>query len=68
MYVDNSRNALKEIVTIMVDVYNEYQINKESEIQTQPNKHTLEYIQARYKQLSSELFNYTNDSYKTCRI
>jgi len=58
--VDNSRNALKEIIKIMMDVYNNSQTNKNVVTQKQPNKHTLEYIHARHKQLSNELFNCTS--------
>jgi len=60
--VDNSRNALKEIIKIMMNVYNNYQTNKKSVTQKQLNKHTLEYIHARHKQLSNELYNYTSGS------
>jgi len=50
------------MITIMINVYNKYQINKKSETRKQPNKHTIEYIQALHKELNDELFNYINES------
>lgn len=55
VYVDNIQNALKEITTIMIDAYNKDKINKKSEAQRQPNKHTLDHIQSLNKELCNEL-------------
>lgn len=39
----------------MVDVYNKYRNNEIQKIQKQSNKHTLEHLQTRIKQLYNEI-------------
>ncbi|VVC40486.1 Leucine-rich repeat,P-loop containing nucleoside triphosphate hydrolase,Leucine-rich repeat domain, L [Cinara cedri] len=60
IYVDKSKcqkTALTEIISIMIDIYNNYyHINQKSEYRKQPNKHIMqEHIQARYELLYNEL-------------
>jgi len=55
VYIDNFQNATREVMTIMIDVYNKFQTSQKTKIQKQPNKHTREHLQVRQKLLCNEL-------------
>lgn len=56
VYIDNFQKALNEICTVIIGVYNSYQISQKSETHRQQNKHILEHIQSRNEKLCNEVF------------